>query len=178
MRRLMLLVMAAVLAAGTMLAQQPQPAPQPGQAPQPPAARKGRMGMGRAGGMGMGMAKTVVYPPEFAPNLPFSPGVRVGPALFAAGETGHDLKTRKLPATFEGEVRGALDNLGLVLKAAGMDYSDVVNVTVYLTDLDKFGEMNKVYTEYFKSDRPARATVGVANLLGGAHIEIALIAHK
>ncbi len=177
MRKLMLLVMAAVLAAGTVWAQQPEPAPQPGA--QPPAARKGRMGARRGGmGMGMGMAKTVVYPPEFAANLPFSPGVRVGGALFVAGQTGHDLKTRKLPDTFEGEVRGALDSLGLVLKAAGMGYSDVVNVTVYLTDLDKFAEMNKVYTEYFKSDRPARATVGVANLLGGAHIEISMIAHK
>ncbi len=123
-------------------------------------------------------AKRIIYPPEFGRDMPFSPGVRVGGQLYVAGQVGRDLKTGKIAATFEGEVRQTLDNIGVILKAAGMDYANVVNVNVYLTDISKFDEMNKVYREYFKADRPARATVQVAKLVGTAQIEIAAIAHE
>ncbi len=122
--------------------------------------------------------KRIIYPPEFRPNMNFSPGVQVGRALYVAGQVGNDLKTGKIAPTFEGEVRQTLDNVGVILKAAGMDYANVVNVNVYLTDISKFDEMNKVYREYFKADRPARATVQVAKLVGTAQIEIAAIAHE
>ena len=55
-------------------------------------------------------------------------------------------------------------------------YQDVVAVQVYLTDMDLFPRMNAVYTTYFKEPRPARTTVGVARLAGGAHIEITVTA--
>ena len=122
--------------------------------------------------------KRIIYPPEFRANMPFSPGVKVGRALYVAGQTGTDLKTGQLASTFEGEVRHTLDNIGVILKAGGMDFSNVVNVNVYLTDISKFDEMNKVYREYFKADRPARATVQVAKLVGAAQIEIACVAHE
>ena len=57
-----------------------------------------------------------------------------------------------------------------------MGYQDVVAVQVYLTDMDLFPRMNAVYTTYFKEPRPARTTVGVARLAGGAHIEITVTA--
>ncbi len=183
MKRIMFLFVL-LLAAALAFSQEPQQTP-PAAKQQPAPARKMRMGQGMRGGMGRGMGqgmgmmrKQIIYPPDFRPNMPFSPGVRVGGILFVAGQTGSDLKTGKLADSFEGEVRTSLDNIGVVLKAAGMDFPNVVNVTVYLTDMSKFPDMNKVYTEYFKADRPARATVGVAKLVGTAQVEISVIAHQ
>ena len=122
--------------------------------------------------------KKIIYPPEFRPNAPFSPGVLVNGTLYVAGQTGTDLKTNKLPENFQDEVRTCLDRVGIILKAAGMDYSDAVNVTVYITDIGMFQQMNEVYTTYFKANRPARATVQVAGLVGGARVEISVTASK
>jgi 2-iminobutanoate/2-iminopropanoate deaminase len=122
--------------------------------------------------------KKIIYPPEFRPNMPFSPGVLVDGTLYVAGQTGSDLKTNKLPDNFQDEVRNTLDRIGIILKAAGMDFPDAVNVIVYLTDISLFGQMNEVYTQYFKANRPARATVQVAGLVGGAKIEISVTARK
>ena len=122
--------------------------------------------------------KKIIYPPEFRPNAPFSPGVLVNGTLYVAGQTGTDLKTNKLPENFQDEVRTCLDRVGIILKAAGMDYSDAVSVIVYLTDIGMFQQMNEVYTTYFKANRPARATVQVAGLVGGARVEISVTASK
>ena len=122
--------------------------------------------------------KKIIYPPEFPPNAPFSPGVLVNGTLYVAGQTGSDLKTQKLPENFQDEVRNTLDRVGIILKAAGMDFSDAVNVTVYLTDIGLFQQMNEVYTTYFKANRPARATVQVAGLVRGSRVEISVTAAK
>jgi len=122
--------------------------------------------------------KKIIQPPEFPPNRPFSPGVLVDGTLYVAGQTGTDLKTNKLPDNFPQETRNTLDRIGIILKAAGMDFPDAVNVIVYLTDISLFQQMNEVYTTYFKTNRPARATVQVAGLVGGAKIEISVTARK
>jgi len=122
--------------------------------------------------------KKIIYPPEFPANAPFSPGVLVNGTLYVAGQTGADLKTNKTPENFADEVRNTLDRIGIILKAAGMDYRDVVSSTVYLSDINLFQQMNEVYTTYFKSNRPARATVQVAGLVRGSRVEIAVIASK
>ena len=122
--------------------------------------------------------KKIIYPPEFRPNAPFSPGVLVNGTLYVAGQTGTDLKTNKLPENFQDEVRTCLDRVGIILKAAGMDYSDAVSVIVYLTDIGMFQQMNEVYTTYFKTNRPARATVQVAGLVRGSKVEISVTASK
>ena len=122
--------------------------------------------------------KKIIYPPDFRPNAPFSPGVLVNGTLYVAGQTGTDLKTNKLPENFQDEVRACLNRIGIILKAAGMDYSDAVNVTVYITDIGLFQQMNEVYTTYFKANRPARATVQVAGLVGGARVEISVTASR
>ena len=120
--------------------------------------------------------KQVIQPKDFPTGRPFSPGILVDGTLYVAGQTGTDVKTGKLPEDFEAEVKQALENAGAVLKEAGMGYQDVVAVQVYLTDMDLFPRMNAVYTTYFKEPRPARTTVGVARLAGGAHIEITVTA--
>jgi 2-iminobutanoate/2-iminopropanoate deaminase len=129
-------------------------------------------------------AKQVVVPPALAPaaGAPapnFSPGILVDGTLYVSGTTGEDLKTNQIPPSFEAEVKNALDRIGLVLKAAGMSFNDVVAVNVFLTDMDLFARMNTVYRTVLNAPRPARTTVGVTKLAAPtAHIEINVIAHK
>jgi 2-iminobutanoate/2-iminopropanoate deaminase len=122
--------------------------------------------------------KRVIQPKEFPAGAPFSPGVLTDGTLYISGQVGQNLQTKQIPQEFEAEVRQTLDNIGLILKAAGMDYRDAVAVQVYLTDMTLFPRMNAVYTTYFKEPRPARTTVGVTKLVGTARIEITVTARK
>lgn len=125
-------------------------------------------------------AKKAIVPPEFASSTaPYSPGILVDGTLYVSGTVGQDLKTSQIPADFEQEVKVCLDRIGLVLKAAGMKFEDVVSVQVYLTDMDLFARMNAVYAGVFPAPRPARTTVGVTKLAAPtAHIEITVTARK
>src|SRR5260370_37875197 len=82
--------------------------------------------------------KKVIAPPEFrqsgAPALPFSPGILVDGTLYVSGQVGRDLKTGTISEDFEVETKKCLEHAGIILKAAGMSYDDVVAVQVYLTD--------------------------------------------
>jgi 2-iminobutanoate/2-iminopropanoate deaminase len=122
--------------------------------------------------------KKVVQPKEFPTGRPFSPAILAGGTLYVSGQIGMDLQTGKIPEQFEAEVKLCLENIGILLKAGGMKYEDVVAVQVYLTDMDQFQRMNSVYTTIFKEPRPARTTVGISKLAGGAHIEITVTARK
>ena len=78
---------------------------------------------------------------------------------------------------FEPEMRQAFANAQGVLKAAGMDFSDVVSVTVYLADIKDFPQMNQIYREHFKAEPlPTRSTVAVKDLVRGARMEITMTA--
>jgi reactive intermediate/imine deaminase len=123
-------------------------------------------------------SKKVVQPKDFPTGRPFSPGILIDDTLYVAGQTGSDLKTGQLPEDFDAEVKQCLENIGLVLKEAGMSFDDAVAVQVYLTDMTLFPRMNAVYTTYFKDPRPARTTVGVAKLVGTARIEVTVTAHR
>jgi 2-iminobutanoate/2-iminopropanoate deaminase len=124
-------------------------------------------------------AKKTIAPPELPANPNFSSGILADGTLYVSGQIGQDLKTRQVPADFETEVKTCLDNIGIILKAAGMTYKDVVAVQVYLTDMELFGRMNAVYTKVFPEPRPARTTVGVTKLAAAAaHIEITVTARK
>src|SRR5579884_3500861 len=126
--------------------------------------------------LSMAAEKQPIRPKELinptAPSLPYTPGILIDGTLYVAGQTGTDPKTNKIPENFEDEVKTALDRVGIVLKAAGMDFSNAVAVQVFLTDIDLFPRMNAVYATYFKDPRPARTTVGVSKLVGTARIEI------
>jgi 2-iminobutanoate/2-iminopropanoate deaminase len=121
--------------------------------------------------------KKIIQPKEFPAGTPFSPAVLVDGTLYVSGQIGRDLKTQKVPENFEAEVRQVLDNTGIILREAKMNYTDVVSVQIYLTDMELFARMNAIYTTYFKADRPARTTVGVVKLAApGARVEIAVTA--
>ena len=124
--------------------------------------------------------KKVISPPEFGGGSPnFSTAILADGTLYISGQIGQDLKSKQVPANFEAEVQTVLGNIGIVLKAAGMSYEDVVSVQVYLTDMELFARMNTVYQTFFKVPRPSRTTVGVTKLaLPDAHIEVTVIARK
>lgn len=135
------------------------------------------------GAAGARAEKKVIAPPEFAPQpgatSNFSPGILVDGTLYISGQLGTDVKTREFPKEFEAEVKNSLDNIGIILRAAGMTFADVVSVQVYMTDVSLFARMNAVYTSVLKEPRPARTTVGVAHLANpNARIEITMTARK
>ena len=121
--------------------------------------------------------KRIIRPPGAEPSGNWSYGVLVDGTLYVSGMGGED-KDGKIPQGFEDEVKQALENIGAVLKEAGMSPADVVSVQVYLTDGAMFERMNTVYTGYFKDPRPTRTTVVVAGLVGPGHIEITTTARK
>ena len=116
-------------------------------------------------------------PPGAKPGGNYSQGILIDGTLYVSGQGGEDA-AGKIPSDFEAEVKQSLDNIGAVLKAAGMAPTDVVSVQVYLTDAAKFQRMNAVYTSYFKDPRPTRTTVVVAKLVGPGNIEITVTARK
>ena len=122
--------------------------------------------------------KKPVQPKEFAKGGPFSPGILADGTLYVSGQVGRDLKTNKYPESFEEEVQTCLNNINIILKEAGMGPENAIAVNVFLTDMELFSRMNSVYVKFFPEPRPARATVGVAKLVGTAKIEISVTARK
>jgi len=108
----------------------------------------------------------------------YSPGVLVGNTLYVSGLQGTDPQTHNLPTDFDQEVKNCLNNIGAVLKGAGMNYSNVVSVQVFLVDMSQFQKMNSIYRQYFQAPLPSRTTVEVGKLSLGARIEIAVVAQK
>lgn len=104
---------------------------------------------------------------------PYSHGVVIDGLLFCSGQTPIDPETNELVAAGPADqARRCLHNLAAVCAAAGAQLSDAVRLTVYLTDMTSFGEVNEAYAEFFEADPPARVTVGVAALPLGANVEI------
>jgi 2-iminobutanoate/2-iminopropanoate deaminase len=108
---------------------------------------------------------------------PYSQAIVSGGFLFAAGQTPRDPKTnQQVTGTFEVSVQRVLDNLEAILKADGLTWADVVKTTVYLTKADDFAALNTVYAKRMGDAKPARTSVFVASLPGGAVMEMELIA--
>ena len=110
---------------------------------------------------------------------PYSQAVKVGNTLFVSGQIALDPQTGKLVSDdIKEQTLRVLKNVEAILKAAGFEKTDVVKVTIYTTELEKFSEINQTYEEFFEGHKPARATVGVAALPLGAKVEIEVIAVK
>jgi 2-iminobutanoate/2-iminopropanoate deaminase len=123
-------------------------------------------------------SKTPVGAELVLAGTPYSPGFLAGGTLYISGLQGTDPETRALPSEFSKEVRNCLANVGRTLKDANLNYSDVVSVQIYLTDMSQFDQVNSLYKSYFTSPYSARTSVQVAKLSLGARIEVAAIAHK
>lgn len=112
-----------------------------------------------------------------APIGPYSQAIRANGFVFVAGEKGIDPKTGKIVSGgIAAETRQTLENIKAILAEAGSGFDRAVQSFVYMTDLSEFGEMNKVYAEYFTTNPPGRTTVGVTSLPAGANVEITVTA--
>lgn len=103
----------------------------------------------------------------------YSQAVRAGDTVYLSGQIPLDPASGELVAgDMEAQVRRVFENLRAVCEAAGGDLSQVVKLTVYLTDLAHFALVNRVMAEYFTQPYPARAAIGVAALPKGAAVEM------
>jgi len=104
--------------------------------------------------------------------LPFSDAVRVGDVLYLSGQIGVGADG-KLPDGIEAQAKQALDNVGAVLKRAGLGYGDVFHCTAFLSDMKNWPAFNKVYVPYFPAGKlPARSAFGANGLALGALLEL------
>jgi 2-iminobutanoate/2-iminopropanoate deaminase len=110
---------------------------------------------------------------------PYSRAVWAGDILYLAGQLGIDPATNKLVEGGAGpETEQLLKGIAAVLDVAGLSLADVIKSNVYLTDIGDFAAMNAVYATFLEEPYPARTTIAVAALPGGAHVEIEVVAAK
>jgi 2-iminobutanoate/2-iminopropanoate deaminase len=112
---------------------------------------------------------------------PYSQAVKIGAFVFTSGQLGMDPASGALLDSIEEQAHQAFKNLSAILTEAGGDLSDVVKLTLFVTDLNDFATVNQIMTQYIAEPFPARSTVEVAGLPKGAKFEveaIAQIAHK
>ncbi len=126
------------------------------------------------------MTKSIINTPNApAPIGPYNQAVLSGNTLYVSGAIAIEVSSGHMIQTdIEAETHQVMKNLGEILKAANMDYSNIVKSTIFVTDLGNFAKINAVYGSYFKSDFPARETVQVSALPKAANVEISVIAVK
>lgn len=115
---------------------------------------------------------------DFNPKMPFSDGFVAGNTLYVAGQQGPDDNHKVTGTTIEFQTERTIAAIQRIVEKAGFKMTDLVNVTVYITDLNDVAKMNDVYKRLMPNPKPARATVKVAGLIGDAKIEISAIAVK
>jgi 2-iminobutanoate/2-iminopropanoate deaminase len=120
-----------------------------------------------------------IIKPDKAPAAvgPYNQAVVTGNLVFCAGQIPLDPATGNMVAGgIEEQARRVLENVKAVLAGAGTSLNKVVKATVFLKDMNDFAGMNKVYSEYFTANFPARSTIQVARLPKDALVEIEVIA--
>ena len=107
---------------------------------------------------------------------PYSQAVEVNGFVFVSGQIPIVPETGQMPEGIEAQTEQVMRNIGAILEAAGLTYSNVVKTTVLLKSIGDFATMNGIYAKYFTTDCPARAAFEVAALPKGALIEVEVIA--
>ena len=115
---------------------------------------------------------------DFTPGMPFSNAYVAGNTLYVAGQQGPDEHGKVTGTDITLQTTNTIAIIKKIVEGAGFQMTDIVNVTVYVTDLADVPAMNVVYKKLMPDPKPARATVAVAGLIGGAKIEISAIAVK
>jgi 2-iminobutanoate/2-iminopropanoate deaminase len=114
----------------------------------------------------------------FTKGAPFSNGYVSGDTLYIAGQQGPDSNGNVTGTDIRRQTTNAIAAVRQVVEEAGFRMSDIVSVTIYITDMNDLPTMNEVYNKLMPDPKPARAAVQVASLIGGAGIEISAIAAK
>ncbi|MGB5823052.1 MAG: RidA family protein [Proteocatella sp.] len=107
---------------------------------------------------------------------PYSQGKDIGSMVFTSGQLPINMETGFMEAEIKAATKASLDNVKAILEEAGLTMDDVVKTTVFISDMENFGEMNEVYSTFFGKNAPARSCVQVARLPKDALVEIEAIA--
>lgn len=126
------------------------------------------------------MKKIINTPNAPAPIGPYNQAILKGDTLYTSGQIAINPSTGELILnTIKEETNQVMMNMKAVLEAANMTFDDVVKTSIFITDMNNFGEINEVYGSYFnENNAPARETVQVAKLPKNVHVEISMIAIK
>ncbi len=108
---------------------------------------------------------------------PYSQAIFANRFIFTSGQLPADNEGNLIIDDIAAATRCSLENLQSILQAAGGDMDDIVKATIFLTDMNDFAVVNKVYAEFFSGEPPARSCVAVAALPKGAKVEIEAIAY-
>lgn len=126
------------------------------------------------------MKRTIRAEGDNSTGTPYTPGVEAGGFLFISGQIAQVFNTRMLKtANITEETQQVMENLGAVLKGAGLGYEHLVKCTIYITNLQYYAEVSRLYQTFFtQGDPPARETMGVKELPRGVNVMISAIAYR
>lgn len=125
------------------------------------------------------MKKIITCKNAPSPIGPYSQAVMVGNTLYTSGQIAINPETNELKIeTIELETKLVMENLKGLLNEVGMDFTNVIKCSIFISDMNNFSRINEVYGTYFTSDFPARETVEVACLPKNVNVEISAIAVK
>jgi 2-iminobutanoate/2-iminopropanoate deaminase len=114
-----------------------------------------------------------------APIGPYNQAILVNDTLYISGQVCIDPITGNLKnRDIQEETHQVMQNLKAILSEAGMSFNNAVKTTIFITDMNRFSEINEIYGRYFESDFPARETVQVSALPKFVNVEISMIAVK
>lgn len=114
-----------------------------------------------------------------APIGPYNQAILADKVLYISGQVCIDPSSGNLKnKDLQEETHQVMHNLKAILHAAGMSFNNVVKTTIFLTDMNRFSEVNEIYGKYFESDFPARETVQVSALPKFVNVEISMIAAR
>jgi len=126
------------------------------------------------------MSKEIIFTDKApTPIGPYSQAVLVDNTLYVSRQIGIDQYADAwINETIEKETEQVMKNLGYVLEAAGMNFSNIVKCSIFISDMNDFSRINSVYANYFDEAPPARETVQVSVLPKNVNVEISCIAVK
>lgn len=126
------------------------------------------------------MKKIINTPNAPAPIGPYNQAILKGDTLYTSGQIAINPSTGELILnTIKEETNQVMINMKAVLEAANMTFDNVVKTSIFITDMNDFGQINEVYGTYFnENNAPARETVQVSKLPKNVHVEISMIAIK
>ena len=125
------------------------------------------------------MKKSIQLPGGIPGEAPYTPAVEANGFVFISGQIASVHGTYQLKtANITEEAQQVMDNIGTILSAAGLTFDDLVKTTVYLTNLNFYAEVSRVYLSCFSGAAPARETIAVKELPRGVNVEISCIAAR
>jgi 2-iminobutanoate/2-iminopropanoate deaminase len=124
----------------------------------------------------LGTRKVISTPQAASPVAHYSQAIQAGNLVFTAGCLGEDPATGDLPGGLKEQVHQTLRNVQSILEAAGSSLDNVVKTTCYLKRIEDFAEFNRIYSEFFPTEPPARTTVSADMVRDEFLVEIEAVA--